>query len=168
MKKTVLTFVLAGLVPACAFADVSKEEIRRLLVAGVPEEVVLTYVRQHGPVARLSADDLVDLRAAGAGDRILAELVSPQNDPDADLPLMTQVRPAPAGGTFGVVYVYSATSRSCIPARSRPVAPICSWSPTFTTLAPRCVVPVRSCRPCVPVCRPACRPGVRSCSPLRR
>jgi hypothetical protein len=160
MKKFVFTFILAGLAPACAFADVTKEEIRRLLAAGVSEDIILTYVRQHGPVARLSADDLVDLKAAGAGDRILSLLLSSQSVPDADLPYRTYAPEAPSGGVFGTVYVYDPLCRSYLPVRStRPVAPLCTWGPTFTTVAPRCVAPVVSCRPPVPVCRPV----VRSC-----
>lgn len=166
MKKIVLTFVLAGLVPACAFADVTKEEIRRLLAAGASEQVVLTYVRQHGPVVPLSADDLVDLRAAGVGGRLLAELISAVAVPDADLPILAPP-PEPVGGVFGNVYIYDSRIRSCLPARTRPIVPLCEWGRTFTTFAPRCA-PAVVCRPAPPVCRPApCRP-IRSCNTTRR
>ena len=163
MKTFALAFVLAGFAPACAFADVSKEEIRRLVAAGVSEDVVLSYVRQNGPVVRLSADDLVELKAAGAGDRILAALISNPVIADADLPYRTQAPEVPAGGVFGPVYVYDSRYKACFPVRcARPVEPLCAWGPTFTTVAPE------MCRrPCAPVGRPACHPVVRSCGTVR-
>ena len=171
MKKTLFTLVLTALLPACAFADVTKEEIRRLVAAGISEQTILTYIRQNGPVCRLSADDLVELKAAGAGDCILKELVAQVAVPDADLPILAPA-PAPNYGAFGNVYVYDTTYRSCLPARTRPVRPLCDWGTTFTTIVPRCA-PVVVCRPApvchpVPVCRPEpCRPVIRHCSPRR-
>ena len=168
MKKTLFTLVLSALVPACAFADVTKEEIRRLVAAGVSEDVILTYIRRHGPVCRLTADDLVDLKAAGACDRVLAALVSSVAVPDADLPILAPP-PEPVGGAFGNVYVYDTRYRACFPARTRPIAPVCDWGRTFTTALPRCA-PVVVCRKAPPVCHPApppCRPVIRRCGPAR-
>ena len=164
MKKLLSTLLLAGFAPAAAFADVTKEEIQRLLAAGVSDEVVLSYIRQHGPVDRLSADDLVDLKAAGAGDQVLSALLSNQAVPDADLPYRSVAPVTPSGGVFGTVYVYDSMWRSYLPVRSRPAEPLCTWGPTFTTVESCCVAPLISCRPFVPVCRPV----VRTCGRTRR
>jgi hypothetical protein len=162
MTKILLTLALTGLVPVSAWADVSKEEIKRLLSAGVSEDVVLTFIQQHGPVAPLQSDDLVELRQAGAGDRVLSALLAGQQVPDADPPLRPCTQEVVSGGVFGAVYVYDPSLRICLPVRrSRPVEPVCTWAPTFTPRVPRCSPPVVSCRPAVPVCRPACPPAVR-------
>ncbi len=75
------TFALAGALlaalPLAAAADVSKEDLRKLVAAGLSDEVVLAYVKANGPVAKLSADDLIDLKKAGASDKILAAAAAP-------------------------------------------------------------------------------------------
>lgn len=57
-------------------AQVTKEDIKKLVAAGVSEDVVLTYVRANGPAPKLSADDLVELKQAGAGEKVLAALAA--------------------------------------------------------------------------------------------
>lgn len=79
------TFALAGALlaalPLAAAADVSKEDLRKLVAAGLSDEVVLAYVKANGPVAKLSADDLIDLKKAGASDKILAAAAAPVATP---------------------------------------------------------------------------------------
>ena len=41
------------------------------MAAGISDEVVVTYIRTHGPVAKLTPDDLVELKKAGASDKVL-------------------------------------------------------------------------------------------------
>lgn len=74
MKKTLIALALTGLIPAAAAADVSKEDIKKLAAAGISDEVILTYLRTHGPVPTFTADDLVELKQAGVSERVLAEL----------------------------------------------------------------------------------------------
>jgi hypothetical protein len=74
MKNALLTLALVAAAPAAAFADVSKEDIRKLLAAGISEDVIVTFIRTRGPVQAMSADDLVELKQAGAGERVLAAL----------------------------------------------------------------------------------------------
>jgi hypothetical protein len=75
MSKIMLTVAFAVAMPLLALANVTKDEIKKLVSAGISDDVILTYIRTHGPVAPLSADDLVELKRAGAGDRLLAGLV---------------------------------------------------------------------------------------------
>ncbi len=67
-------FALFAALPLAAAAQVPKEDIKKLAVAGVSEDVILTYVRANGGAPRMSADDLVELKQAGVGDRVLAAL----------------------------------------------------------------------------------------------
>ena len=74
MKKMLIAVAALGLVPAAAVADVSKEDLKKLAAAGISDEVILTYLRTHGPMLPLTADDLVELKQAGVSDRILTEV----------------------------------------------------------------------------------------------
>jgi hypothetical protein len=65
---------LLAAAPLAASADVSKEDIKKLAAAGVGDEVILSYIRTHGPVQTLSADDIVELKKAGASERVLSAM----------------------------------------------------------------------------------------------
>jgi hypothetical protein len=61
---------------AVAFADIGKEELKKLARAGISDEVILSYVRSQGPLAKFSADDVIELKKAGLSDGLLGTLVS--------------------------------------------------------------------------------------------
>jgi hypothetical protein len=75
MKTLAMAFTILGLIPLSAQAEVTKEDIRKLVAAGISEEIVLTYIRTNGPAARLSTDDLIELKSAGVSDRVLTALL---------------------------------------------------------------------------------------------
>ena len=77
MKKFALAFATLAALPMAAAADVSKEDIRKLVGAGVGDEVIVSFIRANGPVHKLSADDVVELKQAGASERVLGALMSP-------------------------------------------------------------------------------------------
>ncbi len=60
--------------PLAQGADVVKEVIK-LLKADVGEAVVLAYIEKEGAPARLDADAIVDLRKAGATERVILALL---------------------------------------------------------------------------------------------
>ena len=66
--------ILAG-APLTSWAEVTKMDIQKLTAAGISEDIVLTFIRRNGPIVPLSADDLVELKRAGVGDRVLAALL---------------------------------------------------------------------------------------------
>lgn len=74
MKRMLIALAALGLVPAAAAADVTKEDLKKLAAAGISDEVILTYLRSHGPLPSLTADDLVELKQVGVSDRVLAEV----------------------------------------------------------------------------------------------
>jgi hypothetical protein len=63
------------LVATSVAAEVTKEDAQRLVAAGIPDSVILSFLRAHGPIERISACDPVELKEAGAGERILQALV---------------------------------------------------------------------------------------------
>ena len=76
MKAIALTLAfLAGLSLAAA-AQVTKEDIKKLTAAGISDDVILSYVKSNGGVARLSAEDVVDLKQAGASEKLLTSILS--------------------------------------------------------------------------------------------
>ncbi len=77
MKNALLALALLAAAPAAAFADVSKEDVRKLVAAGISDDVIVTFIRTRGPVQPMSADDLVELKQAGASEKVLAALAGP-------------------------------------------------------------------------------------------
>jgi len=75
MKMFALAFATLAALPIAAAADVSKEDIRKLVAAGVGDEVIVSFIRANSPVHKLSADDVVELKQAGASERVLGALM---------------------------------------------------------------------------------------------
>jgi hypothetical protein len=73
-KKILVALALLGALPLAAAADVSKEDVKKLAKAGLSDDVILSFIRANGPMARLSADDIVELKEAGVSERVLAVL----------------------------------------------------------------------------------------------
>jgi hypothetical protein len=73
--KTLIALVSFALLPWGGMADVSKEEVKKLLQAGLTEDVILKYVGQHAPMAKLTPEDIADLKNAGASDSLLKGLM---------------------------------------------------------------------------------------------
>lgn len=74
-----VAFALAALValPLTVGAEVSREDIKKLVAAKISDDVILSFIRRNGPALPLSADDLVDLKQAGASERVLAAMMTP-------------------------------------------------------------------------------------------
>src|SRR5258707_360108 len=66
MKKLSLALTFLAALPLAAIAQVSKEDLKKLAAAGISDDVILSYVRANGGVARLSADDVIELENARA------------------------------------------------------------------------------------------------------
>lgn len=75
MRNMILLWTCVSAMPLVALADVTKEDVKKLASAGLSEEIILSYIRANGPVTKLSADDLVELKGAGASDRVLGAMV---------------------------------------------------------------------------------------------
>jgi len=58
-----------------ATADVTKEDVRKLVEHGLSDDVILAFIRANGPIDPLSSQDLVELKRAGASDGVVVELL---------------------------------------------------------------------------------------------
>jgi len=74
-----VAFCLAG-----QDAPLTRDTIIQMVKAGLPEDVIVSKIRSEPNPPRWSADDLIALKSAGAGDGVLRALVSP--GPTADPP----------------------------------------------------------------------------------
>ena len=100
---TIALAFLAGL-PLAASAQVTKEDIKKLTGAGISDDVILSYVKANGGVARLSADDMVELKQSGASEKLLSSILSVA--PSAEPRTAPAAAPAPAPAN---TYVYNTT-----------------------------------------------------------
>jgi hypothetical protein len=85
MGPIVRTIALLSCLATAASADVGKEELKKLVEAGLSDDLILNYVRYKAPLARISADDLLELKKAGLSDSLLTRLL-PFQEPAADAP----------------------------------------------------------------------------------
>lgn len=88
------TFAVFACLSSAALADVGKEELKKLVQAGLSDELILNYVRYKAPLARISAEDLLELKKAGLSDSLLTRLL-PFQEPATDAP----AGPRPASTT---------------------------------------------------------------------
>lgn len=76
MKKLIGTLAAVLVLSAACFGEVTKEDLKKLAGAQVSDSVVIAYVRSHGPMPGLSAQDLIDLKNAGVSDKVLEMLAA--------------------------------------------------------------------------------------------
>lgn len=76
MKHVAIALALLAAAPLAASADISKEDIKKLAAAGVGDEVILSFIRSNGPVSKFTADDLVEMKQAGASEKVLSALAA--------------------------------------------------------------------------------------------
>lgn len=88
MKTSMGILAAVVLMSAPAFADVTKEDLKKLAAAGVSDGVVIAYVRSHGPMPRMSAQDLIDLKNAGVSDKVLEQIARAEPAPKSEAPAM--------------------------------------------------------------------------------
>jgi hypothetical protein len=78
MARLFSTLAILVCLASTAAADVGKEELKKLVLAGLSDDLILGYVRHKGPLVRLSADDLLELKKAGLSDGLLVSLLPHQ------------------------------------------------------------------------------------------
>lgn len=77
-----------------AGADVTKEDLVKLLDHQISDDVIIAYVQAYGPVASFSSEDLVELKIKGASDRVILELLKIKSDTAEKVKSTTPQRPA--------------------------------------------------------------------------
>jgi hypothetical protein len=119
MRKIALAFAFLAALPLAVAAQVSKEDLKKLAAAGISDDVILSYVKANGGVTRLSAEDVIELKQAGASEKLLSSILgAPQASPSA--------APAPERSTYTTdsyqppssTYVYDSSPYYSTPAVS--------------------------------------------------
>jgi hypothetical protein len=86
MRKIALAFTFLAALPLAVAAQVSKEDLKKLAAAGISDDVILSYVKANGGVARLSAEDVIELKQSGASEKLLASILGSAPAPSAAAP----------------------------------------------------------------------------------
>lgn len=84
MKKFVGAWVVSLLLPATSVSDVTQDDLQKLAAPGISDSVVLAYLRSNGPVPKLSAQDLIELKTSGVSDAVLERIASGDPHPKAE------------------------------------------------------------------------------------
>ncbi len=149
MKRFLTAAALFALAAGPAWADgVTQEDIRKMVAAGASDDVILALVASHGTFEKLSADDVIDLKRAGASDRLVEGLLL------ASVPAPT---PAPEAASPPTIVILGEPAW---------------WSGDVRRFARRDCQPIVVTEVCV-VARPSCgrgyrgpMRGARTCSPV--
>ena len=104
MRGTVIGLALLGLLAAAPAAAVSFDDVLRMLDAEVSEEAILKMIDSERSLFVLSADDVLELRYAGASNWFINEMIERSEAPSRVRPhaVYSSYRPA----YFSIGYVY--------------------------------------------------------------
>jgi len=81
-----LSFISAAMMALLLSANVTKEDVRRLLNAGMPEQTLVEYIYRNAPADPLSVDDVMELKAAGATDAVISAMLEASRTAEAVAP----------------------------------------------------------------------------------
>jgi hypothetical protein len=110
MKKLALAMTLLAALPLAASAQVSKEDLKKLAAAGISDNVILSYIKANGGVAKLSAEDVIELKQAGASEKLLSVALGTAQAPSA----APAPAPAPSTGPAYTTENYSVPSSTYV------------------------------------------------------
>jgi len=130
--------LLASSLPA--LAEVSKEEVRRLLDAHVSEQTIISYVQRNGPMEALSVEDLGDLKGAGASDTLLQALIQAQTSSSYNQTPSTDSTPYTTGSS---TVVYESPQYYYYPSSGYPTYSYSYPAPYYSTYYPYPYYPYR-------------------------
>jgi hypothetical protein len=77
---------LLALLAAALSLIVTKDEVRKLLDAGISDQTIIEYIRNNGPSEPLSVDEVTELKEAGASDAVLKAMLDASRTSDAVTP----------------------------------------------------------------------------------
>jgi hypothetical protein len=80
---TLLVGILSSLLTAGLLADVGKNDVKKLLQAGIGEQTIVQFIRKNGPADPLSVEDITELRDAGATDAVINAMLDASRTSDA-------------------------------------------------------------------------------------
>jgi hypothetical protein len=74
---------LSSILTVGLLADVGKDDVKRLLQAGIAEQTIVEFIRKNAPAEPLTVDDITELRSAGAGDAVINAMLEVSRTSDA-------------------------------------------------------------------------------------
>jgi len=102
-----LSFISAALLALLLSTGVTKEDVRRLLNAGVSERTIVEFIHRNAPAESLSVEEVMELKAAGATDAILTAMLEASRTTEAVTP-----SPSYSYGGSSDSYSYPSTTYS--------------------------------------------------------
>jgi len=96
-----MTALLAFLALLTFTPDLTKEDVKKLVAAGVSDDVIVSVIRARGPMRGLSVDDMIDLRNANVSDKVLAAMVEASKLPNVTAPDPSEYGTATYPGYYG-------------------------------------------------------------------
>jgi hypothetical protein len=106
MKKMILPAAFLFLSASLAFATVTKDDVRKLLAAGISEDTIILFIHRNAPAVSPSPEDLAELKNAGASDKVLNALVEASKSTGSSYSSGSTTSP----GTTTTTVVYPSTS----------------------------------------------------------
>jgi hypothetical protein len=77
-----MTALLAALSLLTFTPDLSKDDVKRLVAAGISDDVIVVYIRMHGPVLPpLTTRDIIELREANVSEKVLTAMIESSKEP---------------------------------------------------------------------------------------
>jgi len=86
--------------------NVTKEDVRRLLNAGVSDQTIVEFIRRNAPAEPLSVEDVTELKAVGASDAVLNAMLVASRTSDVVTPAPSSRNSYSSGSTTYVVPEY--------------------------------------------------------------
>jgi hypothetical protein len=167
MKSALAAAFVFALGAVASAQSTTTEQVKKLIAAGLGDDVIVAFIESRGGLEKLSADDTVALKEAGASDALLKRLIDgiAPVPPPAPAPAPEIVQPAPV-----VVEPVSTTTVVSLPASWYTYGPRTSYIPTVLPPGAVAYRDPTPCRPRIyrPTCAPPpiCRPVVRPpCAP---
>jgi len=94
----------------CGLQDtgITKEDLKKLVEAKVPDSTIIAFLKSHGPPPNLSAEDVVSLKKAGASDVLLEAILGtssstsrvPSSPTTSASPTYAYTAPSYSGDTY--------------------------------------------------------------------
>lgn len=105
-----MTLLLTALLFISLPFTVTKEDLRKLLDAGVGDQVIIEYIRSNGPAEPLSVEEVTELKKAGASDSVLRAMLEASRASDAMTPSYPKDRATTSSDDWHSYYRYPSYS----------------------------------------------------------
>lgn len=96
--RTVVLAVTVSVFALAQDAALTRDTIIQMVKGGLPEDVILGKIKGEASLPKMTTDDLIALKTAGASDGVIRALAGPVGG--AAIPTVTYSAPVPSGAVF--------------------------------------------------------------------